>query len=271
MKQQIPRLIVFVFGLFLLLQFFVPHEWSEWVYEYLLDWIIIIGVFALAVGIWSLFNVHVEKIRTHKFGWKYSYFTLVGFVAMVLFGITAQNGQEWGWFFPFVVAAVMTVLMIVQAISAKGSAVPFLGGALLFGLAAALIAWLDGSWSFYFQTAAPLESFMFRHTFDNILVSLHATMFSLLAFFIASAAYRSFRARNVMASLLLIAALVVMSRFNPYLVPIFGESVNRLSNWLMNVPNLAAQRAVIMGIGLGMVATALKVVLGIERNYMGKG
>jgi hypothetical protein len=74
-----------------------------------------------------------------------------------------------------------------------------------------------------------------------------------------------------MASLLLIAALVVMSRFNPYLEPIFGEHVSRLSNWLMNVPNLAAQRAVIMGVGLGMVATALKVVLGIERNYMGKG
>ena len=118
----------------------------------------------------------------------------------------------------------------------------------------------------------PLELFMFRRTFDNILVSLHATMFSLLAFFIASAAYRAFRARNVMASLLLIAALVVMSRFNPYLEPIFGETGHpRLSNWLMNVPNLAAQRAIVMGVGLGMVATALKVVLGIERNYMGKG
>jgi hypothetical protein len=39
----------------------------------------------------------------------------------------------------------------------------------------------------------------------------------------------------------------------------------------MNVPNLAAQRAIIIGIGLGIVATALKVILGIERGYMGKG
>ena len=271
MKQQLPRIIVLVFGAFLLFQFFVPHESSEWIYEFLLDWIIIIGVFALAVGIWSLFNVHVEKIKTRKFGWKYSYVTLAAFASMVLFGLTAQNGQEWGWFFPFLVTAVLTVMMIVQAWASKGNVKLFLIAAGVFGLSAALIAWLDGSWSFYFQTAAPLQSFMFRRTFDNILVSLHATMFSLLAFFIASAAYRAFRARNVMATLLLIAALVVMSRFNPYLEPLFGEKVNRLSNWLMNVPNLAAQRAIVMGIGLGMVATALKVVLGIERNYMGKG
>ncbi len=271
MKQQVPRLIVLVFGAFLLFQFFVPHESSEWIYEFLLDWTIIIGVFALAVGIWSIFNVHVEKIRTKKFGWKYSYVTLTGFVAMVLFGMTSQNGQEWGWFFPFIAAAILTVLMIVQASASKGNAGPFIGAALLFVVAAAVIAWRDNTWSFYFQTPVPLQSFMFRRMFDNVLISLHATTFSLLAFFIASAAYRSFRARNVMASLLLIAALVVMSRFNPYLEPLFGEKVNRLSNWLMNVPNLAAQRAVIMGIGLGMVATALKVVLGIERNYMGKG
>lgn len=271
MKQQLPRLIVLVFGAFLLFQFFVPHESSEWLYEFLLDWIIIIGVFALAVGIWSIFNVHVEKIKTKKFGWKYSYVTLTGFVVMVLFGLTAQNGQEWGWFFPFVAAVILTVLMIVQAGASKGNTVPFVGAAVLFGLAAAAIAWFDNTWSFYFQTAVPLQSLMFLRTFDYIIVPLHATMSSLLAFFIASAAYRAFRARNVMASLLLLAAMVVMSRFNPYLAPLFGEQVSRLSNWLMNVPNLAAQRAIIMGVGLGMVATALKVVLGIERNYMGKG
>ncbi|MEW5795351.1 MAG: hypothetical protein AB1772_03225 [Candidatus Zixiibacteriota bacterium] len=271
MKQQMPRLIVLVFGAFLLFQFFVPHESSERAYEFLLDWILIIGVFALAVGIWSLFHVHVDKIRTRKVGWKYSYVTLVGFVSMIMFGLTAQNGQEWGWFFPFLVSVILTVLMVVQALSSKGRAPTYLGLAGLFTLVAILIANFDNDWSFYFQTAVPLRAYLFRSTFDNVLVSLHATMFSLLAFFIASAAYRAFRARNVMATLLLLAALIVMSRFNPYLAPVFGEYVAKLSNWLMNVPNMAAQRAIIMGVGLGMVATALKVILGIERNYMGRG
>ena len=110
---------------------------------------------------------------------------------------------------------------------------------------------------------------MFRAFFDYVMMPILATMFSLLAFFIASAAYRAFRARNLLASLLLLAALIVMLRFNPWLP--YAEYFARTSHWLMNVPNLAAQRAIVMGVGLGMVATALKVILGIERGYMGRG
>jgi len=271
MKQQIPRLIVLCFGLFLVFQFFVPHESSEWIYEFLLDWILIIGVFALAVGIWSLFHVHVEKIKTKKVGWRYSYVTLAALFTMVTFGFTSMNGESFGLFIPFVAAVVLTVLMIVQAMASKGNAVPYAALAGVFALAAVLIAVFDNAWGFHFQTAEPLRSVMFRRAFDFVLIPIHATMFSLLAFFIASAAYRSFRARSVMATLLLLAALIVMFRFNPYFGPTVGQYLARTANWLMNVPNMAAQRAIVMGVGLGMVATALKVILGIERGYMGKG
>ena len=59
------------------------------------------------------------------------------------------------------------------------------------------------------------------------------------------------------------------SRFNPFLPG--AEYVANAANWLMNVPNLAAQRAIVIGIGLGIVGTALKIILGIERGYMGRG
>ena len=45
--------------------------------------------------------------------------------------------------------------------------------------------------------------------FDAVLSPLHATLYSLLAFYIASASYRAFRARSLESSLLLGSALAV--------------------------------------------------------------
>jgi len=108
----------------------------------------------------------------------------------------------------------------------------------------------------------------FDWNFNNIMIPISATMFSLLAFFIASAAYRAFRARSALATILLVAAIVVMMRFFP--LGFFTEPVGWLSSEILNVPNLAAKRAILIGVGLGIVSTALKVILGIERSYLGR-
>jgi hypothetical protein len=50
----------------------------------------------------------------------------------------------------------------------------------------------------------------FSWAYDNLYVPMQATMFALLAFFIASAAFRAFRIRTIDAGLLAIAALIVM-------------------------------------------------------------
>lgn len=219
MRREIPFALVTIFGFFMVFQYFVPHEISEYIYEFLaLDWIPIIGIFALALGIWSLLRVNFDRIKFRREGWGYSIVLIFGLAAIILSGFTAK---------------------------------------------------VNGSWGFYFGSAEPLQSYMFRHLFDYIVIPCQATVFSLLAFFIASAAYRAFRARNVLATLLLVAALIVMLRFNPYLPG--TEYMQQMANWLLNVPNLAAKRAIVIGIGLGIVATALKIILGIERGYMGRG
>ena len=108
----------------------------------------------------------------------------------------------------------------------------------------------------------------FDWIFMNIYTPLDATMFSLLAFFVASAAYRTFRARNLEAVLLLVSALLVMFARIP-----FGEMVSERIpaglEWLLGYPASAAKRGILLGIVLGSVATSLRIILGIERAYLG--
>ncbi len=270
MKRQLPFLLVFIFGAFMTIQYYVPHESSEFVYTFLLDWTMIIGIFALALGIWSLYHVSVDKIQHKKENWIYSYVTLFGLFIMVVFGFSYKVGDSWGMYPLFVIALMALLYCLIHAsISrSKGFWLGLSGAALAVSFG---VAFFDDSWKLAFMTSEGLKNTMFTNFADFVLTPILATMFALLAFFIASAAYRAFRARNVLASLLLIAAIIVMLRFNPYMPFGLPELVAETSSWLMNVPNLAAQRAIVIGIGLGIVATSLKVILGIERGYMGKG
>ena len=111
---------------------------------------------------------------------------------------------------------------------------------------------------------------VFGFIFRNMFVPLGATMFSLLAFFIASASYRAFRARTIEAALLLIAAILVMLGRVP-LGSYIWRQFPMLANWIMAFPNMAGQRAIMIGIALGTVSISLRIILGIERSYLGGG
>lgn len=108
----------------------------------------------------------------------------------------------------------------------------------------------------------------FDFMFQTMMVPMGATMFSLLAFFVASAAFRAFRASNWRATLLLASAFVVMLGRVPIGSMIWNK-IPLISEWIMQVPNLAGQRAVMIGAAMGMVATSLRMIFGIERSYLG--
>jgi hypothetical protein len=108
----------------------------------------------------------------------------------------------------------------------------------------------------------------FGWVYTYTLVPLQGTMFAILAFFIASAAYRSFRARSVHAAVLLVFAIIVMLGRVPlgeHLIPYIGE----VAQWIMGVLNASVRRAILIGVSLGAVALSIKIIFGIERSYLG--
>jgi hypothetical protein len=109
---------------------------------------------------------------------------------------------------------------------------------------------------------------LFDKIYNQMYVPMQGTMFSLLAFFIASAAYRAFKIRSPEATILGVTAVIIMIGQVP-IGSLLWDGMPGLSAWIMNVPNLAAKRAILIGAALGAIATGMKVLLGLERNYVG--
>jgi hypothetical protein len=108
---------------------------------------------------------------------------------------------------------------------------------------------------------------LFSAWFKHLITPIESTMFALLAFFIASAAFRAFRARTTGATILLLSAGVVMLGLIPAVenaVPPLAE----LAKFLLDYPNTAAKRAIVIGVGLGAISVALKTILGIDRTLL---
>lgn len=116
---------------------------------------------------------------------------------------------------------------------------------------------------------------------------LGQAMFSMLAFYIASAAFRAFRARNIEAILLLGTAFVILlgrtyigTAATGWMANIGEEGsltrqflsfweVPNFTAWIMQIWNTAGNRAILIGIALGVASTSLKVLLGIDRSHVG--
>ena len=213
MRRQVPLALCFVFGIVMVLIEFSPHPYSKSLYNEVINWSLIIGPFALVLGVATLVQTHWIRIRRRAEYWQYSFVVFIGMIVMVAIGIP-------------------------------------------FGPSHKAFKWL----------------------FMNIQVPMDATMFSLLAFFIASASYRAFRARTLEATLLLVAALIVMIGNAPIgdfiwnkIMP-FGDNLpSTVRQWILENPNLSSRRGVILGVSLGVISQSIRIILGIERSYLGGG
>ena len=110
-----------------------------------------------------------------------------------------------------------------------------------------------------------------KFMYNQLIAPMNATVYSTLVFYIASAAYRSFRMRSVEASILLGVAVIMMLGRVPLGTMLLGgnTALSKMADWILNVPNSAGMRGIQIGACLGGLATALRIMLGIERGYLG--
>jgi hypothetical protein len=115
--------------------------------------------------------------------------------------------------------------------------------------------------------------------YEYVFKPLQATTFAMLAFYVASAAFRAFRAKNIEAILLLGTAFVILlgRTFAGVILTAWlpewlsGLKLENLTVYIMQVFNTAGNRAIMIGIALGIASTSLKVLLGVDRSYLGSG
>lgn len=98
--------------------------------------------------------------------------------------------------------------------------------------------------------------------FNYVYEPLQSGFFALAAFFLATAAYRALRARNLETTLMLLAALIVFLGQTP-IIGVLSDA----KEWVLRVPSEAGVRGILLGVALGTLATALRLLVGLDRPY----
>jgi len=107
----------------------------------------------------------------------------------------------------------------------------------------------------------------YRWLYSTTIAALDPTVYSILAFFITSASYRAFRARNLETTIFLVAGIIVIL----YNAPIGGyihPGIVTLGAWAMGVPITAGQRAIMVGAAIGALALAIRTFSGRESAWL---
>lgn len=119
--------------------------------------------------------------------------------------------------------------------------------------------------------------------FNGLYQQMDAAMFSMIAFFILSAAFRAFRVRSIEATVMMVSALILMLNLMGIVTSTWQSgvdslvnstgntfflnlSLNEIANWLRSNMQIPAIRAIEFGVGLGALAMGLRIWLGLEKG-----
>jgi hypothetical protein len=124
---------------------------------------------------------------------------------------------------------------------------------------------LASSYSVLMQAEASQATIqrLYNFLYDGLFNQLGSAMFALLGVYIAAAAYRAFRVRTLESALMMTAAVVVMLGQISFGKEIY-EEMPAIRQWLLEVPNSAAFRAIRLGAGIAGLMLAIRMWLSIE-------
>jgi len=121
----------------------------------------------------------------------------------------------------------------------------------------------------YLSTGNPQSNSLYDWIFTNPYVSLDATFYAMTGFYVFSAAYRAFRARNLDAALLLIAGCIVLLTNAP-IGEVIWNQIPIVGRWFLDYGQVPAMRTFTIVAAFGMLAYGLRALLGREKGYYGE-
>jgi len=272
MKREIPILLTVICGLLVTLAFFAPapdaargigpSAWQA-VNSELLVWAQVLVAVAFLLGIANLVRINLKQVAARHQDAFYK-LVLLGSMSVFLLVGMAEMHVKWLW------APLLTHLVPSDSIElADGTLVE---GYVLERGDEVVTLRTAPDYEVTTLPSAEVKAVTKRSLktwiYNKVFAPLQATMFSLLAFYIASAAFRAFRARSVEATLLLAAGAIVMLGQVPLGDELTFGLASPMHAFLMGNVVKAGQRAIIIGGSLGVLATGLRIVLGLERSYL---
>ncbi len=213
LKRYIPIAIVAIFGSLTLSAWFIDNETIEtFANDDATQFFDIIAAFAVFLGALNLLKLQFIKFIKKQKGWQYSAISIISFFFAFIIGFFIRGAYfvDDKVFFTQEAALASLIIVNISDPQHEGSykvhenSFKSLSDAKDFAIKQNLITPVD--WGAHVQKNGSLFQWMFKYIFSP----LSATMFALLAFFVASASFRAFRARNFEASLLLLAGIIIM-------------------------------------------------------------
>ncbi len=171
--------------------------------------------------------------------------------------ITSLNTEFSDWILIMVNLALGTGLMALILYHRRKISQKRRGYQLSFVLLAAILIMFVAMYS-----GPDVSRWLYGQVFTGMITSI--VCFAL--FFEVSGAYRAFRVRNIEAFLLMASGFILIMNFAPMyesIFPAFGE----LPRWILSVPAMGASRGILIGVGIGTVSLAVRILLGYEKLY----